>query len=272
MTVKMVVVDLDGTLLSSKDEVSAGNRTALEGAARLGVIPVIASGRSREESQFVLDRLPQVRYFMGMNGAKVEDLATGEVLIDKPMGQDDAAALIEKLDAAGIFFQIYAAGGVFCTPSSLAGLAESGMSPHYLAMFGESIKAWPIDEDKTPRVYKFIVVGDNAEKRSALKDIVAAYPGQQLVPSMPARHYYEILPQGIDKGGSLAVLCGELNISPGEVLAIGDSENDLSMLDFAGVAVAVAGAAESVKAAADYLAPSNDEDGVGKAIERFIFV
>lgn len=269
--IKLLAMDLDGTLLDSRDRVSETNRQAIRDAAAAGVVPVIASGRIREEAQYVVDALPEVRYFVGMNGGLVEDLHAGTVIQDLPLDGKVAQNIMERLDAAGFFFQIYAQGGVYCLEKWINRLHESGMSGHYLAMQGDKIRAWIPEERERTTVYKMLAVAPNPLRIRELRALAANFPGIEVLCSLPSYGYHEILPAGIDKGKALAVLCEWMGIGSRDVLAIGDSENDSGMLRFASRSVAVGNAVSSLRDIAEFVAPSNDRDGVAATIRRYFF-
>lgn len=261
-------MDLDGTLLDSRDRVSEKNRTAIERAAAMGVIPVVASGRMRCEADFVLKDLPPIRYFIGMNGCLVQDLATGESLQRHLLPAEAAGELIHRLDRAGLFFQIYAGERVYCTPHSLQNLRQSGMSAHYLDMFGDRVARW--NPENAAPVYKLLVVAGDLQKQELLQAMVSAHGDIQTLSSMPALGYYEVLPRQVDKAHAVAFLCDALAVDAAQVLAVGDSQNDRGMLRFAGKSAVVRNGDPRLQSLCDYIAPSNDADGVAAAIDRFI--
>lgn len=269
--IKLVAIDLDGTLLDSHDSVSEANKEAIRRAAALGVIPVIASGRIREEGQFVVDSLPEIRYFIGMNGGLVEDLQTGAVLQDHPFDEEVARRILDRLDAAGFFYQIYARGGVYCPVHWMCRLQESGMSAPYLKMFAASIREWPPGGEKSIPVYKLLAVAQTPDKAAILRDSIHSCADAELVCSFPGLGYHEILPPGIDKSHALSFLCRHLNVDRREVLGIGDSENDAKMLRYAGYSAMVGNAAPMLRDIVGYVARTNDDDGVADAIHRYIF-
>lgn len=256
----LLAMDLDGTLLSSRDTVSDANIAAVRAAAHRGVIPVVATGRVRGEAQFALDRLGTVRYFIGMNGGRVEDLRDGTVLADRPFAPDTAEEARRMLERADCFYQIYADGGVYCTERNRRRLAQSGLSAHYVAMFGPAVQVW----EGRGQIYKFLAVTHDLALRQRLGEIV----GMDLVTSLPG--YCELIPTGLDKAVALAELARLVGIGPERILAIGDSENDRGMLRMAGRGVAMGNAGEALRRLADWVAPTNDEDGVAWAIRRFL--
>ncbi len=271
-TIQLLVLDLDGTLLNSQDKVSETNRQAIRNAVKLGVVVAIASGRMRQESQFVLDELPEIRYFIGMNGSLVEDLHTGSALYDRPLPKEKAEQLIDKLENAGLFYQIYARGGAYISKRWVGRMAESGMSEHYLARYGDKVQEWTREHQENTPVYKMLAVTGNKKETVALLHSLFVHDDSvKLFCSLPDLGYYEIVPRGIDKAKALAFLCQYLGIASQNVLAMGDSENDLCTLRFAGQAAVVANATPILRQTASYFALSNDQDGVADAIQHYIY-
>lgn len=271
-TIKLVAIDLDGTLLNSRDQVSETNRRAIRDALAAGAVPLIASGRIREEAQFVLDTLPEIRYFVGMNGGLVEDLHAETVVQDLPLDRETARHIMARLDAAGFFYQIYARGGVYCHGHWLPRLREVGMSRHYLDMFADKIKEWTPDDWLRTPIYKMLAVVPTPERTRELRDLAAGHPGIEILCSLPSHGYHEILPSGIDKAQALAMLCERLDVRREELLAIGDSENDLELFRYAGKTAAVGNAAPVLRDAAGFVAPTNDCDGVAVALRHYLFI
>lgn len=263
---KMVVMDLDGTLLDSNDHVPILTREKIAAANQCGILTVIATGRIRAEAQYAITDAGINSYFLEMNGAKVTDLRTEQLLVDEPLPQsvgDFVKALIE----ADLTFQVYTDRGVLCTADNKRRLPTSGISLHYLERFSDSIQEATFEEIIQGKIYKLLIIERDKQRLEKVRDLVKADPILQMVPSLP--NYYEIIPTHIDKAHALGTLCQQLAISPEEILAIGDSQNDQKMLAFCGTGVVVANADETLKAQY-HVVGSHDENGVAEAFDRFV--
>lgn len=260
-------MDLDGTLLDSSEEISDATIQAIRQAKALGVKTAIATGRIVSEAQFAIELAGVEDYLIEMNGAKITDLRTQEVLYDQPMSSEFAEQIIDYLGEEYVY-QLYTDQGVFCTEYSFSRLEEAGMSKHYLAMFGAQIQQADRERLKSLRSYKFLVIEKDIEKEARLAKKIATIPQLNFINSLP--NYHEVVLAGMDKRIALEKLSRLLNIPPEEMLAIGDSNNDREMLNYVGVGAVLANGNQQLKEEIGVVFPSNDEDGVRHVIEAMI--
>lgn len=266
MSLKMVVTDLDGTLLTSDDRLTQASIDAFTSLKRQGILTVVATGRMFREAQFAVEGIGATNYFMGMNGAQTVNLQTQEIIYEKTLDLTTAQALAEILDALGVFYQIYSHSAVYTRQHWLNDMNASGMKAEYIRRFASSIQ--PFSQVDNLRAVKMFVVCKDADKQQVLHQRIASLESVTLVSSYPG--YFEILPKGLNKGDALLRLCSHLDIAPYEVAALGDSDNDIEILSQAGVAIAMGNAYERLKRVADHVVPSNDNDGVAYALSHII--
>lgn len=266
MSLKMVVTDLDGTLLTSADRLTQASVNAFERLKKQGILPVVATGRMFNEAQFAVEAIGATHYFMGMNGAQTVNLQNQETIYEKTLDIATAQALVDILDTLGVFYQIYSHRSVYTRSHWLNDMSASGMKAEYIRRFASSIL--PFSQVNNLQAVKMFVVCKDAEKQQKMRDSLAAFESTVLVSSYP--NYFEILPKGLNKGDALLRLCAHLGIAPQEVAAIGDSDNDIEILSQAGVAIAMGNAFERLKELADHIVPSNDDDGVAYALSHII--
>lgn len=266
MSLKMVVTDLDGTLLTSADCLTQVSIAAFASLKKQGILPVIATGRMLREAQFAVEGIGATDYFMGMNGAQTVNLRTQETIYQKTLDLAAVQALVDILDTLGVFYQIYSHTAVYTRQRWLKDMGASGMKAEYIRRFASSLL--PFSRVDALRAVKMFVVCRDADKQRMLRQRLALIESVELVSSYP--DYFEILPRGLNKGDALLRLCLHLGIAPREVAAIGDSDNDIEILSQSGVAIAMGNAFERLKDVADHIVPSNDNDGVAYALSHII--
>jgi HAD superfamily hydrolase (TIGR01484 family) len=259
--IRLVASDLDGTLLRPDETVSERTRASLAAARDAGITVVLVSGRQPRSLGPIAERLGVGGIAICANGALVWDLDTGTMVDASPLAADLAARLVESLRRAipGVLFAVELEGGFG---------REVGWSEGLGAVAPEALEADALELITGP-VIKLLVrhptlpFAEVAERaRAAIgDDAVATWAGLRLV---------EISAAGVTKAFALERLCQRLGIVPAEVVAVGDMENDLPMLAWAGTAVAVANAAPEVLAAADEVTAANTEDGVALLLERLL--
>jgi Cof subfamily protein (haloacid dehalogenase superfamily) len=264
--IKLVVSDIDGTLITSKGTISPGTRQAIERVIADGVHFGVASGRPTPRVRDVLEGLGISIPIISSNGAVVEDLNTGEVVWSSHLEHVLARQVLEvvtRFDIMGTFIDT-AVGWRF--------RPERAVLPEILLQVVAELEARPWEEDdllfaEEPVVRKIVVAGEEHVLHE-LETAVAAMEGIYVTSSWEGNR--EILLAGVDKANAAKLLAERLGIQPSEVLAIGDHRNDLELVTWAGIGVAMGNAAPELKAAADWITATNDEDGVAVALERFV--
>ncbi|MBQ9726873.1 MAG: Cof-type HAD-IIB family hydrolase [Kiritimatiellae bacterium] len=272
-TIRLAALDLDGTLLDSEKRLSARNRAALAAAAARGVEIVPSTGRFFDGMPDAVRALPFVRYAITVNGAQVWDRAAGRSLVRAEIPLATAVAVMETLDAFDCIYDCYQDGWGWMTAAMRDRAADYAPDAHYLAMIRDLRS--PVPELKAhlaakgADVQKVMCFARDASLRPAIRAALAArFPELALTASTP--NNVEINHALANKGEALRRLCGALGFGPENAMAFGDGLTDLPMVRAAGLGVAMANAAPEVRAAAGFVAPSNDEDGVAAALERFV--
>lgn len=266
MSLKMVVTDLDGTLLTSSDIVSQASVDAFNALSKKGILPVVATGRMYKEARFAADAIGATRFFIGMNGAQTQCLQTGESLFSQALDNDIAATIIDILDELALFYQVYTRDCVHTRPYWLENIHNSGMKAAYIQQFAAGLQ--PLGDVRALQVVKMFILCPTPEQQQQLRERLTPLPGITLVASHHS--YFEVLPEGLNKGVALRHLCQHLGISPAHVCAIGDSDNDIELLSTAGVGIAMGNAFPRLKQHADHIVPSNDDDGIAFALKEII--
>ena len=271
--VRLIALDLDGTLLNSKKELTPRSYAALESAAAAGIEIVPATGRFHKGMPEVIRALPFVRYVITINGAQVVDIRSGETVYSADIPTDEALAFYEYLDTLPVIYDAYIDGWGYMTGAMQEALEGFGMLPFQLVMMRELRS--PVPELKEyiragrRKVQKMqLFTPDSALRERLLAALPGKYPQYAISASLP--NNIEINSRDADKGRALRELAKHLGLDIAQTMAFGDGLNDLAMLRAAGVGVAMDNAHPDVKAAADRIAPDCDSDGVAIVIEELL--
>lgn len=267
MAIKLIAIDMDGTLLNPQHEVTPGVKKAIKAARDKGVTIVLATGRpfvGVQQYLMELDLLQEGQYCITNNGALVQQAATGDCVAEVTLTFDDFLYFEKLARELGIHFQALTKSQLFTPNKDISAYTVNeafltGIPLHYRAV-----------EEMDPSLTfpKVMMIDPPHVLDAAIARLPqAAHDRATIMKSSP--YYLEILNKQVNKGAGVKALAEQLGLSPDEVMAIGDQENDLAMLEFAGTGVAMGNGIESVKAAAQYVTKSNREDGVAYAIEKF---
>jgi Cof subfamily protein (haloacid dehalogenase superfamily) len=261
---RLIATDLDGTLLNSRGEVSVRTIDAIRAAHEAGVIVVFATGRPPTVALREVTAVgPAVGYGVMANGSMICSLPDAEPLftIGFPSALAfDAIALLRAHDP--LFGFALATDRGF---TEEVGFAER-MPVHHLNPTVEDVLSGHEGATEAIKLLAF----HHHHTALELLDLIPPIVGVDLVVSHMGTEAVELGPAGADKGAGLRWLCAHLAIEPADVVVFGDEINDLAMFEFAGHSVAVANASPSVRAAADEVTDSNDNDGVAMVIESFL--
>ncbi len=272
-SIKLIALDLDGTLLDSAKNLSERNRNALAAAAAKGVHIVPTTGRFFGMMPEAIRALPFVRYAITVNGAQVYDRGTDAALARAEIPVATAIAAMEVLDGFDCIYDCYQENWGWMTDAMQRKAERYAPDAHYLKMIREFRR--PVPELKAhlaakgEDVQKVMCFARDAADLPAIRDALAArFPELVLTRSTP--NNVEINHALAHKGEALRRLCDALGFGIEHAMSFGDGLNDLTMVRDAGLGVAMANAAPEVLAAAKHVTLSNDDDGVAAAIERLV--
>lgn len=269
---KLILLDLDGTLLRQDKSLAAATQEALERAAGRGAEIVIATGRTFTGVPRELRELPFLRYFILMNGAKIYDRREDRVIrrVEIPMERaEQVFDLMATVDVApdcyqndvGLISRHYFERLDYYVPTPESRkMIRANRTP--LDDFRGTVRARGDSVQKLQCHFH-----DRSLRPALMARLAEEFPELELSVSLPDN--LEINQPGATKGDALVFLCGELGIDIRESAAFGDGTNDVSMIRAAGTGVAMANAAPEVLAAADLTAPSNQEDGVARILNQW---
>lgn len=269
---KLITIDLDGTLLKNDCTISARSRHAILCCMNAGYLVVPCTGRSYENSRFVLQDFPSFPYYINGNGTTVTDGQSGRLLHANTMPLEIGRAIYSLCCQYQTFVELYHGSTAYDSAIGRENMRRSQCDPAYQVQLMhtnthlESLDDFVLKEEHP--ISKFHIVCVDSTERRMLKERISQLPGISPISTTPFN--IEVCSAGWSKREGLKWLCNFLDISPEQVLALGDSENDLEMLTWAGTGVAMGNAVPCVKEIADVIAASNEEDGVAQILEQIV--
>ena len=266
MDYKILVLDLDGTLANTRKEITPRNREVLIQTQQQGTRLVLASGRPTYGIAPLADELQMNQfdgYILSYNGGEIIDWKSKEIHDAKVLPDAVIPQLYECAKRNELAILTYDKECIVTeNPEDEYVKKEAFLNKM------EVRKSTDFLTDIHLPVPKCLIVGDPDKLIAVESELSIRLQGQiSVYRSEP--YFLELVPLGIDKAQSLTVLLEKLGMKREEMVAVGDGYNDLSMIKFAGLGVAMANAQEPVKKAADYITLSNDEDGVAAVVERY---
>ena len=267
MEYKLIAMDLDGTLNNDQKIITEKTKAALMAAQKRGIRLALASARPSPGLFKERDILRLQDYngiLMSYNGGRIVDAATGKVLFETSMDLAQTKQVLRRLEALpvtpilddGVQFYVADKNGYKvdyeCKNNNMT-CTEVGKLADFL--FFAPIK---------------ILMSVQPEELAEVQKQIADFLPETLTVVQTAAFYLEVIPKVINKGQGIRDICAVLGIDPSEVISFGDAANDIPMLREAGMGVAMGNAAEAVKAAANMVTLSNNDDGIAVALEKLL--
>lgn len=272
MAIQLIALDIDGTLLNSKNELTSPTLDALQRAADRGIHIVLGTGRMVSECRELLARLPMIHYAVTCTGTQVVDVKTGETLFRRSLTAEELRRLCTRVADLDVMLQIFddrdglihndaamlAHAERFCRPELARAMQLChGAEPDFAAYLRDF-------EGPTNKLHMFFA--NPADKAEAIRRL----SGTPYYMSESHKLDLELMPPGVDKGVGVMALAELLGLDRSQVMAIGDGGNDVGMLRCAGLAVAMGNGSAEAKAAAHRIAPDNDHDGAAATILQML--
>ncbi|RXN73002.1 sugar-phosphatase [Providencia rettgeri] len=270
MSIKLVAIDLDGTLLNSQHQISPAVKDAIKQAQQKGVHIVLASGRPFSGIFPYLKELGLNRsdnYCISNNGSVIHQANDGSHLIENLLDFDDFQYFEELARNIGVHMHALADNCMFTTNRHIS---HYTVADAYLT--NTPLIYSPVNEmDNSLAFTKFMII-DHPEKLEVGISYIPenVFDSYSLIRTSP--YFLEISTKTSSKGAALQCICEKLGITPDKVMSIGDQNNDIQMLQYASVSVAMANALEPIQKMAKFVTNTNDENGVAIAINKFINV
>jgi Cof subfamily protein (haloacid dehalogenase superfamily) len=263
MKYKMLVLDMDDTLLDDNHTISNENKVMLAKAQELGVHIVLASGRPTPAMTAYAKELElDNSYMISYNGAVITDLKEDKVIFEQTLTQGQIHELYDYSLKSKTHIITYVNGKIVSeTDSEYIEIEKNitGLEHNKVISFKEEVQSSAV---------KCILLEEPSYLKEVEKDLKAAMP--HLSVSMSKPFFLEVAQNGIDKGSSIKFLAEKLNILQSEIIAVGNAGNDLTMIEYAGLGVWVDNVDPELRDKGDFIVASNNNHGVAEVVRRFI--
>lgn len=272
--IKLVAMDMDGTLLNSDKELSEENQRTIEEYAKRGIIFAFCTGRVMNEIELMSEKLPSVKYAITCNGALVYDISqrdSYQLLHGETLRMEEVRRIYEYVEKLGVtmMFELQADGVVYADKKCVENPEQYGVG--YIREIIQKTRV-PVDDikdyiyERTEDVGKLNIFFQDTKTRDKALEYLKQL-NYDLAYSEPSN--IDINKKGSNKGRGLQMLMQHLNLSKEQVMAIGDNFNDIEMLQVTPNSVVMENAPEEIKHYANDVTLSNDENGVAHAIRKF---
>ena len=269
--IKMIGLDLDGTLLNTQKELTANTRRVLAEAIDSGILVLMATGRPFTGIPEELRTFPGIHYALTSNGARVLDTDHNKLIIEQLLPMESAKKALRIFARYDTLSEIYFDGQGYADAAKLDNVGKYHHDPNmwnYVLTTRIAVPdIWDVIAKENRNMDKVQALFADMDEREAAWKELSELEDLELVGSLS--YNIEINAAGVNKGTSLVALGEMLGIPRESIMACGDGDNDVHLLQEVGFGVAMANAQPQVKEAADYITASNDEDGVARAIEKY---
>lgn len=264
MKYRMLALDMDDTLLGHNMQISKRTVEKIQQAKAAGVRVVIASGRMFRAILPYFRQLELTDPAIVYNGAMVRQPDAAEPILHNPIPLELARQVAQRVEECGSQLNAYIGDWLYVrkqTPEVLRYMEKTKVDSTEVGPIGDFLEEEPT---------KLLVIHYNCDEIEALRTQLKTEFKDQLSITQSKPYFIEIMAQGVSKGHTLAKLSQQMGYSQEEVIAIGDGLNDVEMIQWAGLGVAMANGVPELRNVADYVTTSCDEDGVAGVIDRFI--
>ncbi|MEG0297035.1 MAG: Cof-type HAD-IIB family hydrolase [Clostridium sp.] len=275
MKFDIVCIDIDGTLLGEKHRYSERTKKAVNDCAKKGVHVVLTTGRLYNNAAYYSKKLGLKAPIIATNGAVVANEA-GEIVYKKTIPHEKCMEIANVLIREKVIFQYYSLKDIYCSsyPCYLGSkyiMTRQISSGQYDINYKVTPSIKKIEntiKEESEGITKFIALSINPQKISSLKEALKKIDDIEVYGS--GERSVEINYKGVSKGNAIEFLSNINNVHRDRVMCIGDNENDISMIKYAGLGVAMGNGIPYLKSIADEITDNNVEDGVAKALEKYI--
>ncbi|ELV05527.1 Cof-type HAD-IIB family hydrolase [Brachyspira hampsonii] len=257
--IKLIATDLDGTFFNSRSSISDYNKNIFQFLMKNGIEIILATGRSFSGMKPYKDILSNDNYSIIFNGAIIIDNKEN-FIYDKVIDSDTSKSIIDIYDKYNVHLHVYKGNRHIASESDF-----------YLEKYIRKSKINDIsiglENIDNFEFNKMVFIGDREELERLQNDIRKNF---NVHTCFSHTNFLEILASGINKGSALEWICSKKGINRDEIIAFGDNYNDIEMIEYAGIGVAMGNAEDELKRKADYICLSNDEDGVGRFLKTYM--
>lgn len=266
---RMVVTDLDGTLLNNKKQVSEGNRKAIQKLKDQDVKFVMATGRSDVMTRAYTKKIENAEIVIGCDGAIIRNIKTGEIFYENHISSETCHKTFKICQKYGLDYYVFAKDEL---------VSDDPQNERFLLhqKFNETV----LEDERIPMqvvedldryvddhiVYKIVVSHDDTNYLDEVAEAIKKETDADAIRS--GKRVLAVKARGVSKAEAIKKLAQALDISIKDIVAFGDEVNDMEMLRLVGLGIAMENADEVVKEAADQIAGNHDADGVGKELDK----
>ena len=270
-TTKMIFLDLDGTLFDDCKNIPEYNSTAIHEALSQGHKVIICTGRPLCSAKRLFPQLGMNRdgcYAITFNGGLIYDIFREQTILKQALPAEQAKYLFQKAEEQGIYMQAYSDNTVLCPSDRKEGLDYSNRLKIEREIVSDIYER--IEHEKSCKILA-IVESPEHQRLEAFRESLADWSKDKVNMFFSCNEYLEIVPLGISKGDAVRFLANHLNIPIANTIAVGDAENDTTMLQAAALGVAMKNATPEIKQIAGYVTElDNNQGGVGEVIYKFM--
>ena len=266
---RIIACDLDGTLLRDDKTISEETRNLLEELTGKGVIFLPSTGRTHRELPPALKGQPFIHYALCCNGGAVYDYRQEKYIFEDAIPYQTAVELLEYIKKLPVYETVVVNGERIVKGDENNEISEYIKKVAVKGLIFNFQGAYDVAEAFAKRHQDaqklMLYLAEGADRQSVMDELASKFP--QLLISSSGPVYIEVNIKGVDKGKALRRFCELMNVPIEESIAFGDAENDISMLDAAGIGVVMANGSSETKKHADLICPSNMDEGVRKTLE-----
>lgn len=277
MKIRLIAMDVDGTLYNSQKQITPDTRKALLQAQEQGAVLILASGRPTSGLQYIAKELEMDRHhglLVSYNGSKVTDCQDGTVLFDQAMSVEDGKAVLEHLKKFDQVIPMVDCGPYMYVNDVFQTIRLDGKDFQVVQYESRGGRFQLCEQRDLAAFVDFplnkILTAASPEYLQGHYQEMAAPFQDRLNAMFTGRFYFEFTAKDIDKAKALDAALKSLGYSREEMIAFGDGQNDASMLEFAGMGVAMENAVPQLKEIADEITASCDEDGIAQTLKKYM--
>ncbi len=282
---KMIAIDIDGTLLNSKNELSENTKKVLKEASDRGIFVVLTSGRISTNIVNFCNQIGANKYLIAENGASIINLETGELEYSKYISKEIANRVIDVCEENSIYYMVYTQEELIVKNIKYMSLFFYKQNYNPNARIKQVVAGRDYINSVNSNITKLMICD---EDRSIYRSIINKLKDIDEIDILPVPHtsekkimvdgeektikysYADISAKGANKWTAVEYLANKLGIKRSEIIAIGDNINDMHMIYNAGLGVAMSNGSPYVRKVANKVAPSNDNDGVAQIVEKYV--
>lgn len=268
-SIRLIALDLDGTVFNEKKEITPGVRSAILSALARNIIVMPATGRPEAGLPEAFLEIPGIQYALTSNGARIIDIHTRKTVYEDKMPLSQALLVFDYMAGYGYIPDIYIDGEVFVERTAYEQVLKNfdlgGLLPYFLKSRQpvENLREFIINKGND--VEKINLMIQEQDKRQEIIEGLLAIDSLSVTAGLSVN--IEVTSPTVNKGAAIVKFGEQLGIKREQIMACGDSSNDLDMIKAVGIGVAMGNATEEVKAAASFITKTNEEDGVAYAIQ-----